>query len=266
MGTWLGGAWAGHTCRVPSWVATFVSAVGIFVTFTPMHDATHGAIVPKSQLLNDGLGLLTSLPFAGMYRTFKLIHLSHHAHLNDPTLDPDHWSGSGPLLLLPLRWLTVFYHYAAFAVGRSMKDERWRRVIAMDLAIIPPAFMTVLWWQWEMSSVHYWLLPFVCSTCYLMYVFDYLPHRPHHSADKFLATSVTTGAPSRFLSILLLSQNMHNVHHLVPTVPFYRYSMVWHTCADELRRCGTRELPWLLWPNREAHLAELRTACKAKGE
>jgi fatty acid desaturase len=108
-----------------------------------------------------------------------------------------------------------------------------------------------------------------------MYVFDYLPHRPHHyTTDPFVATSVITGAPSLirkdapspFLTALLLSQNMHNVHHLMPTVPFYRYGLVWTACADELRRRGTRELPWLLWPSREAHLPELHAESHAKLE
>ena len=90
-------------------------------------------------------------------------------------------------------------------------------------------------------------------------VFDYLPHRPHQNADKFIATAVTTGAPSPFLTAILLSQNMHNVHHLMPTVPFYRYGVVWKACRDQLRRRGTRELPWVLWPTREAYLPELRS-------
>lgn len=275
VGAWLGGAWAGHTRRVPSGLASLICAVGIFLSFTPMHDAVHRALVPKSHVWNDVLGYVSALPFAGVYRVFSFIHLAHHAHLNDPASDPDHWAGSGPLLFLPLRWLTAFNNYHAYAVGRSLDEVRWERVVNLDLGVIMPAFLTVLWWMWDMSAIHYWLLPFLGSTTWLMYVFDYLPHRPHHNTtDPFVATSVITGAPSLirkdapspFLTALLLSQNMHNVHHLMPTVPFYRYGLVWTACADELRRRGTRELPWLLWPSREAHLPELHAESHAKLE
>ena len=147
------------------------------------------------------------------------------------------------MLFLPLRWLTAFNNYHAYAVGRSLDEVRWERVVNLDLGVIMPAFLTVLWWMWDMSAIHYWLLPFLGSTTWLMYVFDYLPHRPHHyTADPFVATSVITGAPflirkdapSPFLTALLLSQNMHNVHHLMPTVPLSG-QLAPTSCADAVR-------------------------------
>jgi hypothetical protein len=48
----------------------------------------------------------------------------HHRYVNDvgsgPShtgLDPDHWGGSGPQVLLPLRWATNFFYYFFF-LGR----------------------------------------------------------------------------------------------------------------------------------------------------
>ena len=58
--------------------------------------------------------------------------------------------------------------------------------------------------------------------------------------------------------MLLLSQNMHNVHHLAPSVPFFKYGDVWAAGREELIRRGTRQLPWVLWPSREAYLPELK--------
>lgn len=266
LGTWIGAAWLGHTGLLSTPFASLLCTVGIFLCFTPMHDAVHGAVAPKWRTLNTAVGMAASLPFVGMYRAFRLIHLAHHAHLNESELDPDHWAGAGPLVLLPLRWATGFYYYVSFAIERSVEEQvdypqrkpgRWRNVVELDLAATPAVYMTVLWWVWDVSAVAFWLFPFVGAATYLLYTFDYLPHRPHKSLDQYLATSVTTGVPSPLLSVLLLSQNMHNIHHLAPSVPFYRYGDVWHICREELLKSGTRQLPWVLWPTRERHLREL---------
>ena len=50
---------------------------------------------------------LFPLPFAA----FKRMHLLHHKHTNDESLDPDVWAAKGPRLLLPLRWITVELSY-----------------------------------------------------------------------------------------------------------------------------------------------------------
>lgn len=263
---WIGAAWAGTIGLVSGPLAVLLCAVAIFLLFTPMHEACHNAVVPKSRCANDALGLLASLPFTCQYRTFRMLHLAHHAHLNDPARDPDHWSGEGRQLLLPLRWATVFLHYFAFALERAhdraepaYERERWRQVADTDIGLVYPGVTTALWWAFEAGAVWYWLAPFVCSTCYLMYVFDYLPHRPHlERHDVYRATATTTGAPSWLLTVLLLSQNMHNVHHLAPSVPFFKYGAVWSLCREELLRRGTRQLPWVLWPSRETHLTELK--------
>jgi beta-carotene hydroxylase len=106
-----------------------------------------------------------------------------------------------------------------------------------------------------MAAVHYWLAPFTLAACYLMYAFDYLPHRPHtEQHNPYQATSlVTLGwpldglVPQRVVTALLLGQNYHNVHHLAPSYPFYRYGDVWRMCEQELRQRGARERPWLSW-------------------
>ena len=59
------------------------------------------------------------------------------------------------------------------------------------------------------------------------------------------------------LSILLLNQNYHNVHHLWPSQPWYRYSKVWFAHNRELLQKGVRVLPLVLFPTRATWLDEL---------
>ena len=100
--------------------------------------------------------------------------------------------------------------------------------------------------------------------------FDYLPHRPpvaysHNNKEsppystvpiprsdsEYTATCVTSFIGSndyQILTWLLLYQNYHNIHHLVPYIPFYYYSAVWEAYKTELLAEGTVINPILYNP------------------
>ena len=46
------------------------------------------------------------------------------------------------------------------------------------------------------------------------------------------------------LSLPLMGQNLHNIHHLYPTVPFYLYSPIWVRHQHQLRALGTPITSW----------------------
>mmetsp|Transcript_72317 Transcript_72317/g.186527 ORF Transcript_72317/g.186527 Transcript_72317/m.186527 type:complete len:106 (-) Transcript_72317:246-563(-) len=96
---------------------------------------------------------------------------------------------------------------------------------------------------------------------YLMFLFDYVPHRPHQvpcKEDLYMSTSATKGffGTVAELHAPTLGQNLHNIHHLFPQIPFYRYHVAWAAHEGELRARGTRVLPLLMW-DRRRHLQEL---------
>ena len=85
----------------------------------------------------------------------------------------------------------------------------------------------------DLRFLWYYYLPFKFATVFLSMTFDYLPHRPHSSLDIYEGTSVTSiygntkdTAFIQPLTLLLLYQNYHNIHHLYPWIPFYHYSTV----------------------------------------
>ena len=249
---WLGAAWLGHVGRLHWAVAVPICWYAIYTLFTPMHDAAHGSVA-RSRWLNDGVGLVASAPFLFLYRPFRLVHLAHHRHINDEELDPDHFAGivDGPLseALLPVRWLTLFLHYISYCVKRAAEPRggRWAAVLN-DVGVGAPCYLYALWRGFGWSAVVFWLLPFLLGSATLVFAFDYLPHRPHKvTTDPYRATSVLRPS-SRVATAILLSQNLHNIHHLAPNLPFYQYAAVWRACETELTRRGTRELPLLVHP------------------
>lgn len=213
-----------------------------YVSFTPMHDATHRA-VGRARWLNALIGRWSGLPLLAPFPAFRFMHLAHHKHANEPADDPDHWSGRGPWPLLPLRWLTQDLHYYV----RFARDRR-RFTPAAQLEVVGGVaaqvlLVAALCWAGQGVVAAVLLISARLATAALAFAFDYLPHRPHHVLardDRFRATHIIRG---RRWTLPLCAQNYHLVHHLYPAVPFYGYGRVWWDQRDDLLARGAREVP-----------------------
>lgn len=82
-----------------------------------------------------------------------------------------------------------------------------------------------------------WAFPALVAVGFLAYAFDYLPHRPQDSTERFLDTRAY---PSRALNVVLLGQNYHNVHHAWVSVPWFRYQQVFDAVRPDLEAIGVR--------------------------
>lgn len=238
-----------HLRELSICAALAINSVLIFIIFTPMHDAAHGSLATVAsgwKILNNVIGILTSCCFPLPFPAFRYLHLMHHKHTNDTQMDPDAWAGQGPAWMLPLRWTTIEMRYYSIYFPILFTRPFAEAFVAMlQLAV----FLIALCWKGYATEVIYgWLLPGRIALFALAYCFDYLPHRPHSATrveDMYKATAVTS-LYMRYTSLLtwpLLHQNYHNIHHLVPYVPFYMYSTLWHSKKDELERLGTDIIP-----------------------
>jgi len=214
--------------------AMLLNTVASYVSFTPTHDASHHA-VSSNRRLNDWIGrvatvLQSPVPF---FRTFRYIHMQHHRFTNDPTHDPDAYVGTGPRWLLPLKWATLDLNYVAYYMKPSVftkrsKSERRELYIAFLFGLAVFTAVTIA--GWLEYYVLLFLIPTRITALILAVTFDFLPHYPHQARGQdqpFQSTSNRVGM-EWLLTPVLLFQNYHLVHHLYPTVPFYRYLKVWH--------------------------------------
>ncbi len=220
-------------------VALPLNTLFAFVTFTPMHDASHKA-VGRAGLLNAVVGRLAALPLAAPFGAFRYVHLEHHKHTNETDgSDPDMYSGTGPRLLLPLRWLTQDLHYYV-VYARNLRRHRRSEVVevVLTLAAVYGTIAALGLSGLAVEVAFAWLLPARLAIGLLAFSFDYLPHAPYvatRKQDRYRATRVFE---HRALTPLLLSQNYHLVHHLYPAVPWYRYGRVWFAKRAELLSKG----------------------------
>ncbi len=214
------------------WLTIPLGAAVTFLMFSVLHESTHHAISTNTRL-NDALGHM-SVPFVTPYASFRLvkfIHIEHHRNTNEPkSIDPDAWTSEGPWWQLPVRWMTIDLWYLVFYVRRIPQRPRGEVVLSLVVAVGVVAALTGLVLAgYGTELVVAFLIPQRLGLGVLAWWFDYLPHHGlpfTQRQDKYRATRVRVGG-EWWLTPLFLYQNYHLVHHLHPSVPFYRYVRAW---------------------------------------
>jgi len=215
--------------QLPLVASSVIATLAAYVSFTVMHEATHGNIHGRHRPLSKlgtAMGWLASVPLFAPYPAFRVLHLRHHSHTNDPDQDPDYFV-AGPLgWALGKGLFTIGFYYAEFLFGATARStsgrrERSRVLIGLGVYVAAAAALVGLgYWQ---EVVALWLGPAVVASVALAFFFDWLPHHPHQSRERYRDTRAFD---VRVLDWPLLGQNLHLVHHLFPRVPFYLYRTV----------------------------------------
>jgi ring-1,2-phenylacetyl-CoA epoxidase subunit PaaE len=220
-----------------SYVATcVVLTCCMFVMFTVAHDAAHGSISKDFKLLNEIIGRLSfgCIGPLGCFAAWKWIHHMHHKFTNHPEKDPDRFCSHGGILSAPFRCLLVEFSQLYFYISYSME-----RPIMEVLEMITHVSVNLLIFLkcFELGHgaeiVFYWILPSFMALSLLAFFFDFIPHYDHEATpiqSRFHTTSVLKTYPvlQPLLTLLLQYQDYHLIHHLYPTIPFYRYADKWH--------------------------------------
>ena len=187
---WFVGGWS-----LPQLLA--LGFLALHLEGTVIHDACHNAAHPNrfwNAVMGHGAALLLGFSFP----VFTRVHLQHHAHVNDPKHDPDHIvSTFGPLWLIAPRF---FYHELFF-----FRRRLWRGNELVEWALARAAFFGIV-----ILAIQHDFLPFIFNCWFapalmvgvtLGLFFDYLPHRPFHSRNRWHNARVY---PSRLMNWLIM--------------------------------------------------------------
>jgi len=235
----------------------FVLNSGVaYAFYTVHHDATHKAISgrdPKWRWVEVACGTVAAASLGLDFRGYAANHLRHHANTNAAT-DPD-LLVKGPLWQVPLKWaflmtlLTIgslpggdrlvgallSRMVPAFALPDSDREradgKRLRRWNQGGLIVLVASIPVGAFWP----ALLLWYLPGRIGILVLMVLFQWLPHFPFDRTDRFGATRVTRFPGSTWL---LLQQDRHLVHHLYPTIPWYRYRAAYRELRPILEANG----------------------------
>ena len=227
--------WSVLTDRMPLWVGGILATVLAYLAFTVAHEAAHGNIHGEHSrlwLVDEILGWTSAAILTAPYPAFRVLHLRHHSHTNDPAKDPDHFVASpNPLAVLARCAVILPYYYGFFFLGdasrtRSGRQARIPVLVGLAGLIAIMAGLTAAGLGRYVLGL--WVIPSVVATGLLALVLDWMPHHPHSTQGRYRDTRVILG-PGLFL--LTMGHNYHLIHHLYPRIPFYAYGR----CFDELR-------------------------------
>ncbi len=224
-------SWAALTDRAPLFATIALSATAIFVMFTVLHDASHYSI-SSHRWVNGVFGRAAMLFVSPLlsFPAFGFIHIEHHRHTNDDDNDPDHFASHGPWWQLPVRFAAMDLPYIAFYARNLRRRPRAEVIETGALILLSTGGVVTAGITgniWPLAFVY--VIPARVAMFALAWWFDWLPHHgldETQSENRYHATRNRVGMEWLFTP-LMLSQNYHLVHHLHPSIPFYRYLRTW---------------------------------------
>ncbi len=250
--------------HIPLWLGMIINGLTIYLLFSCVHDASHGAF-SRIKWLNEipgHIGMFFFGPIAP-FNVARFIHMQHHRFTNDSSMDPDHF-GHKMDWLFPLRWSNFDYYYTQYFFMRSPAAMRKkflpRLIVHFSVIIGVLVALTLAGYGWE--ALMLWILPTRISSFLFVMAFVYLPHEPFQSTakeDEYRASNVRPGA-EWLLTPLLAYQNYHLMHHLYPTAPFYNMIKLWELRhAEHLAKSPLIVKTFGLQPVDQSHQARRET-------
>jgi len=235
---------------LPLWACTPVLAVVSYAHYTLVHEAIHGNVVasPKrAAWINTVVGWIGALGMGVGWPALQRTHVLHHSHTNTER-DPD-IAVKGTFAQLLMKWLVMvpLSLLPVFAL-RIINPERYRRLGAVlspaeiaqvsavtlfTLALLVTALVTGRFADWLML----WFLPTRIGILILNIFFQWLPHHPFDRTERYANTRISLWPAGTFLT---LQQNLHLMHHLWPSVPFYNYAQLFRALRPVLAAEGSR--------------------------
>ena len=226
-------------------IAIAVLTLTVAMQSSLMHEAAHGHPT-RNALINE---LLVALPIGitWPYRRFKSIHLRHHAdeRLTDPLDDPESYfkalwqyqempvwlqrllvvnnTMAGRFLLGPLLSTAGFLagDLKLIAAGDKGIQRAWVHQ-AIGLALVLPVVVVVFG-----MPIWAYLVPVYLGQS-LISIRTYAEHRWSERPDG--RTLIVEHTP---LALLFLNNNLHYVHHKLPSVAWYQLPAIFREKREE---------------------------------
>ena len=224
-----------------TWIATWVLViqgiipllVGFLIAlftacnaYLPSHAGQHGHLSggrKNLQWLDYLVGQISVIPLAESHEILKATHLKHHAHTNDPDMDPDFFHGNAKNWWEAAVNVNIAYNDEGPAMRAIEKhqenDPKFKEALEKGglwaflfyfaqiiLAVLYPIETLLLWW-----------IPKRVATSYLGIVFSYFPHSGLEKG-RYKDTRFWTNRVPRFLNH---SMQIHTMHHMYPRICHY---------------------------------------------
>lgn len=244
FGTATAGAVIG---AIPYWFAMVCNLVAVYISFTPLHDASHRA-VSSNPFLNDLIGVVSGqllLPCVNM-TAFRTIHMDHHRYVGQEGRDPDtgfvtppRFIGLPYLMFADLHWIGWYLKYGRHYWSR--KASAYIALLFVSVVAVHAAFLVSPWWK---EFLLLYVVPQRVGLGVVAYTFAHIQHPEGLTwENEPFQSTVYVGGSSPFRR-LMFGQEEHIIHHLLPHVPWFKYKRVWDLANGILHKQGIPERGW----------------------
>lgn len=241
---------AGLRRQAPLWVCAPILSVLSYAHYTLVHESIHGNLAPgapRLRWLNSLVGWIGALGMGLSWPMLMRSHVLHHAHTNTER-DPDIYvKGTfgqlliklliyAPTSLIPLplaRRLDPAQYESLAGAMRPVEVAQDTLVSLATLALLGLA----IWSGRTLDWLCLFFIPTRVGAMLLAVFFQWLPHYPFDGTERYLNTRISLWPGG---ALLTLQQNLHLMHHLWPSVPFYNYGRLYRRLRPTLVDKGSR--------------------------
>ena len=244
LALWVVSSWLALTSAIPLAAAMVINTIAMYAIYTPVHDASHSAIVPRLKSLrwvNTLIGTISAFPIFMYHYHHRKSHFIHHAKTNEPE-EPDKFAMGGFLEVFFLKtpWsminqLNGVKLYQACKTLNLSSYQRWSTMVQYAVTVVLLVGFVATGWGWELCAL--WLIPWFVGVLLMEVAFGWFPHYDNSETGRYRDTRISLFPGG---DILYLYQNLHLIHHTLPVVPFYHYRAVFNELRPTLEQRGAR--------------------------
>jgi ferredoxin-NADP reductase/fatty acid desaturase len=223
------GCWLYLSGEINFLIMLFINSIAIYASFTPLHDATHRS-VSRNRKINDLIGTLCCLLLLPgiTTRIYRYLHLEHHRFAGSGSKDPDEpFVSASPLALpfvlagLDVLWsLWYFKHWNSRPLG-----ERIEFVACLTFYISVHAVFLLS--PYALEFFQCFMIPQRFGLFYVAWFFAHIQHPEGVEWEQAPFQTTVRLKTNTFANWMLLGQSFHCLHHLAPSIPYYRYKQAW---------------------------------------
>ena len=208
--------------------------LGVLI-FTPLHDASHGS-ASRNVFVNEAVmyfcwPFIIHSPFF-----FRVIHNCHHVHTGDPKMDPDACTKIEGISSKWGRSFAIFYWYYRYSLKYIPNtSKKWMLLTSSMMGPVVVLWLS-LFSSFGTEIMVGLVIPNLMSTGILGFINTAWPHDVGLKSDRLLQTRNLL--VPRWLELLMCYQNLHLVHHIRPSLPWYRYREFWAKKSEKYEKLG----------------------------
>ena len=214
------------TGTLPLWAAFPIAVGNMALVYLPTHEAQHDIIArpgTKLRWLNELVGHATTWMLITPFQVFRVTHLDHHRHTNNPELDVDiSTKAKGP-------WHAI-WNAVQLRQPKAKRNHDYTASLVRNgrpgLILLSLAYRvgfiailgTLAWNGYALEAFFLWWLPYHIAITYIVFFLSWAPHHPFAEQERYRNTR---SFRSKLGNIGSMGMQFHIVHHLHPYIPLH---------------------------------------------